>query len=78
MIAILSIVHTTYLFFKPSKPQFKASYVLVALTVISGTYLILVRSTNMLHSCSMGLLYLGATLAALAAAHNKLAPDITK
>lgn len=77
VIAITSIVFTTYLFFAPSKSAFYVSYGLVGLTLGSGTYLVLSAHAPILSSCITGLAYIGIVLFGLAAARHKLANAMT-
>lgn len=72
IIALASIGYTTYLFFSPSKSKLKLSYVLVALTLVSGTYLVMSTQTNMVHACVTGLIYFAAVSFAIVLARNKL------
>ena len=73
VIALISVGFSTYLYFAPSKAKLRASYVLVGLTVASGTYLMVFLQAAMLRTCMTGLLYVGATAAIIAAARHKLA-----
>lgn len=73
LIAITSLAVAAYTFFLPSKGKLYASYGLVALTLISGTYLVVTLNTPILRACSTGLLYLAVALSGLTAAHRKLA-----
>jgi len=72
LIALSSIVYTTYLFVRPSKSRLYVSYGLVALTLSSGTYLVISTHARLLQSCVAGLVYLGIISGAIAAAHYKL------
>ncbi len=73
IIALSSVAYTSYLVFKPSASGLKTSYSLVALTLISGTYLVLSTHTAMLQACVSGLLYIGVVTSGLVAVHYKLA-----
>ncbi|HSW66787.1 MAG TPA: hypothetical protein VLI54_06640 [Bacillota bacterium] len=57
-IAIASIAYATYLLFSPSDTKFYVSYALVGLTLMSGTYLVVVSGAPILSSCTTGLIYL--------------------
>lgn len=70
--ALSSIAFTTYLFVRPSRRKFYVAYGLVALTLISGTYLTLSRPAHILQTCASGLLYIVFVSAGLAAAHFRL------
>jgi hypothetical protein len=75
LIALGSIAFTAVTFFRPSRTKLRGSYGLMALTIGSGTYLILSTRSHMIEACTMGLAYLGITLTMTAAAHYKLAAN---
>jgi len=70
-IALLSIGFTTYLLFAPSRVKFRISYVLVGLTLVSGTYLTVSQSVHLLHACISGLIYVGLVSAVITTARHK-------
>jgi hypothetical protein len=72
IIASLSLVFTTYLFFVPSVTKIYVAEGLVALTLASGTYLVFAKATNLLQVCITGLVYITVVSVGLVAAHNKL------
>lgn len=72
IIALTSMVYTTYLFVRPSRAKFYAAYALVALTLTSGTYLVVSTHARLVPSCEAGLAYLGVVLSGLVAAHHRL------
>lgn len=74
-IALSSIVFAAYTFFLPSKTKVHASQALVALTLISGTYLVVSMKANMLRTCLIGLIYTVIISFAIAAASAKLAKE---
>ena len=76
-IALFSLAYTSYLFFKPTRLRLKISYGLVALTIASGTYLIVSTKAHMIEACTMGLLYLVVVLAGILASQKKLAKQET-
>ena len=73
VIALLSIVFTTWLWLAPSPSKLPVSYILVALTLTSGTYLVISNPAQMLHTCVMGLAYLGIISVVIISARHKLA-----
>jgi len=73
LIAVLSLAHTTYVFFKPSPAHFRATYSLVALTILSGIYLIASKPGHMVEACTTGLTYLVLVSFGIGCAHIKLA-----
>lgn len=71
-IAMLSLLASAITYLSPAKIKFQASYVLVALTIISGTYLVVSTHANMVSACITGLVYLAVVFGALVLARNKL------
>jgi hypothetical protein len=76
-IALLSILVTTYIFLSPSKAALRGSYVLIILTLASGTYLVASTQTHIVQSCLMGLIYLSISVVGLASAHRRLALEVS-
>lgn len=72
-IALSSVVFNTYLWFRPSKAKLKGSYILIGLTLASGTYLVISTGSNILSSCETGLVYICVVSVMAAAARHKLA-----
>jgi hypothetical protein len=72
LIALSSIAFTTYLYFRPSKGKFYASYGLIAATLASGTYLVVSSHSPLLSSCVTGLFYLGIVGVGVTAAYYRL------
>lgn len=72
-IALLSVIYTAFVYFSPSKAKLRGSYALVALTVATGTWLIVANPAHMVQSCVTGLLYLGVIFYGIHLASNKLA-----
>lgn len=71
IIALTSIAFTTLLFARPSHTKFRANYGLIALTLISGTYLVVSTNAPMLKSCMTGLVYIAlVTLGTIAARYR--------
>ncbi len=73
IIALVSLGSTTYAFFHPTRLTLRISYLLVALTVATGTYLILMSPAHMLQTCTTGLVYLGVVTLGILAARQRLA-----
>lgn len=72
-IALSSLAFTTYLYFRPSKGKFYASYGLVAATLASGTYLVIDTNAPLFSTCRAGLIYLGVVLSGVALAYKRVA-----
>lgn len=75
LIALTSVGFTTLVFFSPSARKLWASYGLVAVTLISGFYLVWSNPTHMLQACMSGLLYVGVVSLGLVSVHHKLADE---
>ena len=73
LVALCSIVLSTLGAFKPSRRLLAVSYSLIALTLASGTYLVISLHTPMLRACATGLTYLAAALSGVVIAHYRLA-----
>lgn len=73
IIALSSIVCTTYAFFSPPKTKLRTSYTLAGLTVASGTYLVVSQPTHIVQTCIEGLAYIAVVTTGLMAAHYRLA-----
>jgi hypothetical protein len=75
LIAISSVFYTGYVFFSPSKKRLQISYLFVAATVISGTYLVILKPGHLIQSCLMGIVYLGVVMIGIVSTHYKLAKE---
>jgi hypothetical protein len=73
LIALASVVLTTLIFISPTKATLRLSYVLVSLTLVSGTYLLVSMRTHILQACLMGLLYISVSFVGIVSARTKLA-----
>lgn len=71
-IALSSLIYTTYLYARPSRRKFYASYGLIAATLLSGTYLVISTHSPLVSSCITGLVYLSVAFYGIFAAHQKL------
>ena len=74
-IALLSVIYTAFVYFAPTKGKLRASYVLVALTVATGTWLVVANPAHMVQSCITGLVYLAVVFFGIGLARNKLAEN---
>jgi len=72
LIALASIVYTTYLYIAPAKSKFPAAYALVGLTIVSGTILVVTTHSPILQSCMTGLVYLAVVTSSIGAAYYRL------
>ncbi len=71
-IALSSVIFTGFVYIRPSQNKLRGSYVLVGLTVASGTWLIVSNPSHMVESCITGLVYLGVMFFGLGFARHKL------
>jgi hypothetical protein len=72
LVALVSVALSTITFLRPSPRKLRASAALVALTLISGTYLVMSTHAPLVQSCVTGLVYLLGVSVALAGASYKL------
>lgn len=72
-IAITSLALTTYAFFVPSRAKLNASYVFIALTLVSGTLLVFSAPAHILQACTSGMIYFVIASAGALAVRRKLA-----
>lgn len=77
LIAITSIAFTTVLLISPSQTRFRINYVLIGLTLASGTYLVVSTNAAMLKACMSGLLYISVVTAGTIAAQYRYARQET-
>lgn len=70
-LALMSIIFTTILYFAPSQNKFKAAYILVGGTLLTGTYLVISRHSALLGACVSGVIYLTIVTIGIAAAAYK-------
>lgn len=72
MVALSSLAVTGFTFLKPSSGRLRLSQALIALTLASGTYLVLTLNVNLLRVCAVGLVYTAVTVYGLTQARGKL------
>lgn len=73
LIALSSLIATAYAFVFPSQTKLNLSYVLIVLTVVSGTILVFSNPANMTRTCVTGLIYLAIMFVGIGAARHRLA-----
>jgi hypothetical protein len=71
VVALASLLSTALAFVMPSKTKLHISYVVVALTLVTGTYVVLSMHASMVRSCFTGLIYLAVVSAGLSAVWRK-------
>ncbi len=72
VVALSSMVCSTYVAFSPSKTMLRINQGLIASTLGTGGYLIWAKPGHMLEICTVGLIYIGISLLCLAMAYKKL------
>jgi hypothetical protein len=72
-IALLSLVSAGFALIKPNSSRLRTSYVLVGLTLASGTILTATLPAHLLQACATGLVYLAVVFMAIIAARLKMA-----
>lgn len=79
IIALSSIVFTTFLLLRPTRAKLYGSYFLVGATLASGIYLTILNPASMLRTCTTGLVYVVLVTAGIAIAHKRMSisPAIT-
>ena len=75
IIALSSLVVTAVAFVTPKRSLLLASYVLVALTIMTGTYVTITSPDHMVQACVSGLLYTTVALGGISAVRRKLAVE---
>lgn len=73
LIAFSSLFYTAVTYMYPSKRKLQGSYLFVAATLATGTYLVIATPSHMLQACMSGLIYLGIIMTAIVFTHRKLA-----
>jgi hypothetical protein len=73
LIAIASIVVATINIFSPTKAKLIGSYSLIAATLLSGTALVVIEPSRMVHVCVTGLVYVVFASVLTIAANVRLA-----
>ncbi len=73
VVAIISLVSAGVLYFSPSKSKLYMTYIITALMLTSGFYLVLAKPASMTQACISGLTSLAIISYAIVSARNKLA-----
>lgn len=72
-IALSSIAITTYACISPTLNKLRLSYSLIALTLITGTYLTVLNPGHLLQACMSGLIYVAVMTGATSLSRYRLA-----
>ena len=78
LIALTSVIYAGFTFFQPSGKKLNVSYILVAATIATGTYLVIMKPSHMVSSCITGLAYLAVVFALIISARHKLAKKVSE
>ncbi|HSI20670.1 MAG TPA: hypothetical protein VLA04_03105 [Verrucomicrobiae bacterium] len=73
LVALLSLAATAFTYVSPTKRHLAGSSALVALTLATGTALVLQAPSHLVEACSMGLAFLAISFVGIFAARKKLA-----
>jgi hypothetical protein len=71
-IALLGIIAASLSLLQPSRSKLRATYALVAATIVSGVYLVAAHNTPLVHACLSGVSYVGLTTGVTYLAQKKL------
>lgn len=71
LIAVTSIIITTFTYIRPSKLKLVVAYSLVGLTIASGFDLVVQAPSHMMEACLAGLAYLAVVSVGIVAAQIK-------
>lgn len=78
IIALTSIVFTTFTYVSPSKQRLSIAKILMVSTLLSGTYLVISAKSPLLSACITGLAYTAIVSVGIFAARYKLtASEVT-
>jgi hypothetical protein len=72
IIALSSVAYTTYVIVTPNQRRVRTAYGTVALTLLSGAWLVVVHPAQMGRACMSGLVYIVCMSFLLGAVHIKL------
>jgi len=75
IVALAGLAFSTAAFIAPSKNKINATYSLIALTLVSGTALVITTHSSILHSCVAGLVYVGLASSGAFLGRRKLARE---
>lgn len=73
IVALASLTFSLWLLAKPHQSLVKLNYGLIAATLISGSALVLVHPVGILHTCLVGLVYVGLAVGMTLVGKQRLA-----
>jgi hypothetical protein len=77
IIALTSVIYTCFVLVSPSSFKIRGSYALIALTLISGTILVVESNAHLVRACMTGIVYVAVMLFGIALAQYRLASQET-
>ena len=75
-IALASIALATISYVWPTASKLRASYALIALTLVTGSALVVSAPAHMLHACISGIIYVVIVTAMVMVARRKLVTSL--
>jgi hypothetical protein len=72
LIALASVAVVSWAYIRPTAVNLRVTYGLTALTIASGTYLVVAMPAHMIQACTSGLLYLAVMSLGIVFARIKL------
>jgi len=75
IIALCSLAYTTSLVIKPLASKLPGAYVLLALTILSGVILVLIKPADLTQACTTGLVYMTVVIAGIGTARHRLVTE---
>ena len=72
LLALSSILFSTYVLFNPSRGKIYSSYSLIASTLTSGVYLTLIHPAHIKQACISGVVYIATMSAIMITVHSRL------
>lgn len=71
-IALTNIIQTVILLVSPTQKKMTLTYILLAGTIGSGSYLIITKPAHMVQTCIEGLLFIGFVVGGIVIAQKRL------
>lgn len=72
LLALSSIIYSTYVLFSPSRVRVYGSYSLIASTLTTGIYLTLIHPNHIKQACISGIIYVATMSAIMIMVHSRL------
>lgn len=75
VIALSSLVVAAIAYVSPKRSLLHISYMLVAMTILTGTYIAISSPAHMVQACVSGLIYTAVVIGSIGAVRRKMAVD---